>query len=76
MKDEAAKLLAVFREEAIEAADNLAQLLDALRGQRGHDVAAKIGDILRIAHNIKGAALTVDAADIASTAHALEGARR
>jgi two-component system chemotaxis sensor kinase CheA len=74
MKDEAAKLLAVFREEAIEAADNLAQLLDALRGQRGHDAAAKIGDILRIAHNIKGAAATVDAVDIASTAHALESA--
>ncbi|HMA95013.1 MAG TPA: Hpt domain-containing protein, partial [Polyangiaceae bacterium] len=64
------ELRETFRQEAVELLGELAKILEAQRSNQaepGALVAAR-----RVAHNLKGAAITVGAHPIAGPCHALE----
>jgi chemotaxis protein histidine kinase CheA len=75
MTDDATRaLLEIFRTEAADALDELAQLageLTTAEGSRLHNAAKSA---LRLAHNIKGAAGSVGLDELSALAHALEDA--
>lgn len=68
-----ADLMAVFREEARDNLAELSRLLLDLEGLApGEAQLALVRSIFRAAHNLKGAAATVGAAEVAGLAHQLE----
>lgn len=71
-KEEQETLQAIFREEANEQLDELARLLETLPGEPCSALDAGIRVCFRIAHNIKGAALSVGFPGVAELAHAIE----
>ncbi len=70
MSDAWALLLATFRQEATELLDELARILETERA--GATGAAAFVAARRVAHNLKGAALSVGALRISDPCHALE----
>lgn len=64
------ELRETFRQEAIELLNELAKILEGLRN-RNADASALVA-ARRVAHNLKGAAITVGAQRIAGPCHALE----
>ncbi|MCP4660967.1 MAG: response regulator [bacterium] len=72
--DQVEHLLAVFREEAAETTDELAQRIESLRSHRGEESAEAVADAARAAHNLKGAALSVGHEELGELCHAFEDA--
>ncbi|MBN2384627.1 response regulator [bacterium] len=68
------KLYRIFRAEALERIDELTQYLETLAEREQADRPEIYNDILRTAHNLKGAARTVGNESIEQLAHALEEA--
>ncbi len=75
MDDLQEQLRLVFRDEAAEAFDDLAHIVDRLRSCRGGtpELEQTLASAFRIAHNIKGSATTVGLDQIATMMHAVEG---
>lgn len=67
-------LLEIFRTEAADALDELAQLTGELVGAEGSKLRNAAKSALRLAHNIKGAAGSVGLDELSSLAHGLEDA--
>jgi two-component system chemotaxis sensor kinase CheA len=70
--EELQTLLAVFRAEAAETLDTLAQTVEALRGTSPGARRELIKTGLRLAHNLKGASQSVGLEQAARLAHGLE----
>lgn len=70
--DQVENLLAVFREEAAETTDELAQRIESLRSRRGEEYAKAVTDAARAVHNLKGAALSVGQEELAELCHQFE----
>jgi chemotaxis protein histidine kinase CheA len=68
------RLLAVFREEAVENLDELRILVQRVRAATPGEVPLLAKAAMRIAHNIKGASSSVGLDAVATLAHALEDA--
>ena len=66
------ELQAVFRTEADELLKELGRLLEAIPGLGGEELRGAVRQIMRHAHNLKGAAAVVGQEDIETLAHALE----
>ncbi|MCP4679109.1 MAG: response regulator [Deltaproteobacteria bacterium] len=72
--DSTDELMEVFREEAAELIDKIAVQIESLRNappKKHRDIMVVI---LRVAHNLKGAARVVGVTDIENLAHAVEDA--
>jgi chemotaxis protein histidine kinase CheA/ActR/RegA family two-component response regulator len=75
MTDDATQaLLEIFRTEAADALDELAQLAARLPTAEGSKLSSAAKAALRLAHNIKGAAGSVGLNELSSLAHTLEDA--
>ncbi|MBN1612149.1 MAG: response regulator [Polyangiaceae bacterium] len=75
MTDDATRaLLDIFRTEAADALDELAQLASELGSAQGSKLRNAAKAALRLAHNIKGAAGSVGLEELSSLAHTLEDA--
>ncbi len=66
------ELLALFSQESVELIDRLAHLLDLLEDDTAEGRQSLLTEALRVAHNLKGAALTVGHTPLSDSAHALE----
>jgi len=69
-----AELLQIFREEVGEFTDELGQALEALPKARGQEAIDRLNGVMRVLHNIKGAASTVGIKEIVTLAHDFEDA--
>ncbi len=67
-------LLSTFLQETTESLDELGRNLESLRDLPAGEVARALTDAMRIAHNLKGAAMSVGAKDFAEGCHRLEDA--
>jgi chemotaxis protein histidine kinase CheA len=67
-------LLEIFRTEAADALDELAQLAGELTSAQGSKLRNVARAALRLAHNIKGAAGSVGLDELSQLAHTLEDA--
>ena len=74
MDEEQQQLVAIFRAEAAEVLDELAQAIESLSLCRGQELHEVVDHCTRLAHNIKGASVIVESDEIAGLAHALEDA--
>ncbi len=72
--NELEELERIFREEAQEFIDKLAVLLEELKTANAEQHRDILNEVLRLVHNIKGAARTVGFQDIENLAHAIEDA--
>ncbi|XXX72010.1 response regulator [Sorangium sp. So ce134] len=68
------ELFAMFRDEATEALEDLAQIVDRLAAEGAADAARDLAAALRVLHNIKGAAHVSGAEGVERVAHAMEDA--
>ncbi|WP_437752408.1 hybrid sensor histidine kinase/response regulator [Sorangium sp. So ce1389] len=68
------ELFAMFRDEATEALEDLAQVVDRLAAEGAADAARDLAAALRILHNIKGAAHVSGTGGVEQVAHAMEEA--
>jgi two-component system chemotaxis sensor kinase CheA len=71
-QDDIEKLLAIYRNEATECLDELGQIIEALRVERGSARAAAVKRGMHLTHNLKGASRGVGRDDVAQIAHQVE----
>lgn len=65
-------LLAIFTEEATEFTEQLSDGIESLSVRSGEELSTTLLYLMRVAHNIKGAALSVGMSEIVTIAHQME----